>query len=115
MMKRDIRLKRLLQLYDGGARSFVLLDVPPMEKSPLGHTGPLPVPLVRSYVVEWNRRLQFLVQRFQRKHMDALITIYSTYDLFERIFSNPRRFPQTRQLSVLGPEFCVDYAVYVSS
>lgn len=98
-------------MYNGGARNFVLLDVPPMHRSPMGQTGPLSVLLLKSLVIQWNRRLQLLVRRFQKGHMDAMLTIYSTYELFEKIMDNPRAFAQTRDLAILTPEFCMKYAM----
>ncbi|KAF9224339.1 hypothetical protein BS17DRAFT_779653 [Gyrodon lividus] len=71
-------------LYGAGARNFLFIDIPPMERSP-GGGGTLSWP-VHS---EWNRALNERAQQFAANHTDASVMIFSSWNTFSRILDDP--------------------------
>lgn len=79
-------------LYDRGARNFMFIDVPPIERSPA-------IPLARSkqpgsgdnYKL-WNTTLHQAVEAFISARPDATAIIYSSYATFTRVLDDPVKF-----------------------
>ncbi|CAL1704676.1 unnamed protein product [Somion occarium] len=74
-------------LYATGARNFLLIDVPPIHRSPgvlvsRAESTSLAIQL-------WNKILQEAIAHFNSTHSDATALIYSSYDLFTRILDDP--------------------------
>ena len=106
-----ILFKAQEMLYDNGARNFLFIDVPPMQRSPLGSVSgtPLIVPQlsptlkvtpITSWAVfrkrngdpyeNWNTELQKSVGLFAEAHPDATVFIFSAFEVFSRLLSGSR-------------------------
>lgn len=80
-------------LYEKGARNFVVLDVPPLDRSPYARGGddePLGFdPRMAQCVSIWNAFLDFEARAFTRSHPDASLFVVSTHALFDRLLDDP--------------------------
>jgi len=92
------------QLYEAGARNFLFVNLPPIERSPgcvkaarrAKETGMPSIlrgikPLDRSQVFkEWNHKLALSVRAFCDSHLeDITAMIYSSHDTFTRVLDDP--------------------------
>lgn len=93
------KYKELLEkLYDAGARNYVLLNVPPLERMPRttqSSAAETRIPLQKAAVADWNARLQVLIRDLKKAHKDATIFKYDTYGLFGRVMDTPDRYKET--------------------
>ncbi|EPQ58338.1 hypothetical protein GLOTRDRAFT_57235 [Gloeophyllum trabeum ATCC 11539] len=70
-------------LYETGARNFCFIDVPPIERAPIGSSRS------SSLYDSWNRRLREHCKAFAADHPDASVFIYSAHRTFSRILNDP--------------------------
>ncbi|KAJ7187236.1 hypothetical protein C8R46DRAFT_1059191 [Mycena filopes] len=68
-------------LYDAGARNFLLINVPAIDRAPAKGNKP-------NYIA-WNVDLKAASAHFARLHPDATVLIYSAYDTFNAILDDP--------------------------
>ncbi|KAJ7187241.1 hypothetical protein C8R46DRAFT_1059212 [Mycena filopes] len=68
-------------LYDCGARNFLLVNVPAIDRAPAKGNKP-------NYIA-WNVDLKAASARFASLHPDATVLIYSAYDTFNAILDDP--------------------------
>ncbi|KAJ7740135.1 hypothetical protein B0H16DRAFT_1676394 [Mycena metata] len=68
-------------LYDCGARNFMFVNVPPIDRAPAKGKKP-------NYIA-WNVELQNASSNFANTHPDAMVLIYSAYDTFNAILDDP--------------------------
>ncbi|OBZ75356.1 hypothetical protein A0H81_04312 [Grifola frondosa] len=75
------------RLYDVGARNFMLVNLPPIQRSPAAgqSRGKSPYQL-------WNDSLRETAEQFAASHKPATILIYSSWDTFTRVLDNPATF-----------------------
>jgi len=71
------------ELYDSGARNFLLIDVPPIDLSPTGRTS------ARPRFQSWNDQLTDMATQFSEAHEDATVLIFSSYSTFSRVLADP--------------------------
>jgi hypothetical protein len=64
-------------------------------------------------VKTWNSKLKNLSDSFRSKHPDIMATIFSTYDVYNKVIDHPEAFPQTLSLKNTK-EFCQGYARLVA-
>jgi hypothetical protein len=64
-------------------------------------------------IKSWNSKLKTLSDSFRSKHPGVMATIFSTYDVFNKVLDHPEAFPQTAILKNTK-EFCNGYARFVS-
>ncbi|EJD52433.1 hypothetical protein AURDEDRAFT_55487 [Auricularia subglabra TFB-10046 SS5] len=76
------------QLYAVGARNFVFIDVPPVNRFPARRENPEVALKYR----DWNDALRTQVQGFREKHPDVAAFIWSSYEAFSRIMDSPAGF-----------------------
>jgi hypothetical protein len=57
----------------------------------------------------WNGKLVALSDSFRSKHPGVTTSIFSTYDVFNKVLDHPEAFPQTAVLKNTK-EFCAGYA-----
>ena len=77
------------ELYDAGARNFVFVDVPPMQRIPsMSSISERLAPTYRG----WNLELQAMVEELRDRHEDASVLIWSSYDCFNCVLDDPKRF-----------------------
>lgn len=86
------------QLYGSGARNFLFLNVPPIDRTP----GSLVLSdierrLQAAYIGEFNFRLGALVYNFVQRYPDATAFSFDTNYLFTQALDNPTRFHETEE------------------
>ncbi|MCJ1444531.1 MAG: hypothetical protein MMC23_005033 [Stictis urceolatum] len=74
-------------LYDTGARKFVFINVPPLDKSP--RVMPENPPLWSQWQQTWNSQLATNAQSFAASHTDAQAVVYDFATFFEGVLDNP--------------------------
>ncbi|KAF9075219.1 hypothetical protein BDP27DRAFT_1315709 [Rhodocollybia butyracea] len=88
--KHEQDLSRLFKiqerLYDAGARNFLFVDVPPINRSPA-------VPEDRADQAsgsydDWNTRLRSGLKPFAESHADASVFLFSSYASFNNLLDN---------------------------
>ncbi|KAL8826832.1 MAG: hypothetical protein Q9170_007256, partial [Blastenia crenularia] len=97
-------MARLAQLYDAGARNFLLLNTPPLALAPYFNTGETQSGhhdrltetqraadrrLIATTVSEFNSRFPSLVAGFKASHPDATLFYYDTHKLFTDLQTQP--------------------------
>ncbi|KAI9507553.1 hypothetical protein F5148DRAFT_1276162 [Russula earlei] len=75
-------------LYRAGARNFLFIDVPPLYMSPIGES--MGDKVVR--FGNWNEELRRGLANFAAAHPDATVMLFSAWDTFTRILSDPARY-----------------------
>ncbi|KAK7042468.1 thermolabile hemolysin [Favolaschia claudopus] len=68
-------------LYNNGARNFVFVNIPAIDRSPARGRKP-------NYI-SWNMALNEAANQFSAAHPDATVMIYSSWDTFNALFDNP--------------------------
>ena len=89
----------LEQVYAAGARNFLFLNVPPVDRSPLTkYSGPNAtqnVAIEHADIADWNSRLVKLVGDLEARHGDTTALIFDTNGLFDAVLDDPAVYPQT--------------------
>lgn len=104
------------QMYQHGARNFMLVDLPPVERSPSGPSvpwhhhddasltslvsiaGPGPQKAQRLYAdrppstAVWNAALRAEAKNFSASHNEATVLIYSSWMTFTKVLDDPTAF-----------------------
>jgi len=68
-------------LYGNGARNFLFVNVPPIDRSPAKGR--------KHHYENWNKELNAAAERFATKHTDATVMIYSSWDTFTALLDEP--------------------------
>ena len=88
-----------VQLYNEGARNFLLFKVPPFYHNFLLDTSVQPGgTLMVADTLEWNQRLTVLRDSFVEKHKDVTVFLFDTWQLYEDIIKDPTSQPETAGL-----------------
>lgn len=107
-------IKQLLDeqecLYEAGARNFLLIDVPPIQRTPVGTaiisfiapyiyrrlrfspglSRAVDATDIESLIYEaWNIQLQEKLEEFYAAHSDISMLLFSSWDTFTRVLDNP--------------------------
>lgn len=85
---------QLEELYQAGARSFLFLTVPPVERAPVflqqGHTV---VEKLHSSISIYNNELRVTAEMFQGRHQDLqTVIVFDTQPLFNTLLDNSKTF-----------------------
>ncbi|KAJ7198856.1 hypothetical protein GGX14DRAFT_373753 [Mycena pura] len=72
-------------LYDHGARNFLFINVPPIDRAP----GDIPPRGRAPHFVSWNAELKKAAAAFAAAHVDATVMIYSSWDTFTALLDDP--------------------------
>ncbi|KAL1695181.1 hypothetical protein GGG16DRAFT_109283 [Schizophyllum commune] len=72
-------------LYAAGARNFMLVDVPHMDRCPSANPQPPPSPVFPA----WNAALLARAQTFAKEHPDATVLIFSSARAIDNILDDP--------------------------
>ena len=84
------------KLYAAGARNFVFMNVPPVDRTPGSLIlSPADRGLLAGYIGEFNFRLGLLVYYLGLRHPDTTSVYYDTNWLFTRVIDNPAQFAET--------------------
>ncbi|KAL8937436.1 MAG: hypothetical protein Q9216_004424 [Gyalolechia sp. 2 TL-2023] len=98
------------ELYAAGARNFLFLNVPPIDRSPgmLARDKATQASMA-GYIGEFNFRLILLVYNFAVHYPDVTVWLFDTNWLFTRLLNNgPRSFMQTSSY-VNVSDYCTAY------
>ena len=86
----------LQELYQSGARNFLLLNVPPVNLSPLtAEQGPEAQASEDGDIQDFNDRLAALAANVQYTYKDATVFQYDTHRVFSQVLQYPAIYPQT--------------------
>ncbi|KZT70157.1 carbohydrate esterase family 16 protein [Daedalea quercina L-15889] len=72
------------KLYDHGARNFMLVDLPPVERSPSGIRPP--------NTTLWNIAMRIEAEEFAASHDEATVLLYSSWAIFTKVLDDPVAF-----------------------
>lgn len=98
------------QLYTSGARNFLFLNVPPVNRSPLTTAqGANASALEATDIAYFNSQIQVLASNLTTAHADATTFVFDTNTLFNEVLDDPQRFPETA-LYRNTTTYCAAYA-----
>ncbi|KAL8927053.1 MAG: hypothetical protein Q9208_002599 [Pyrenodesmia sp. 3 TL-2023] len=91
------------ELYNTGARTFLLLNVPPISRSPfitsivplLPSPHPSPAESLAFFTTAFNARLAALATHLRATYPDIKVFLFDTHALFTQILDSPLSLPQT--------------------
>lgn len=96
-------------LYEAGARNFVLLNVPPIERSPLTvEQGEEAVGLESEALERFNGLVEGLAAEVAGERDGASVWVYDTYKSFSEVLDDPAAYPATEGLKDTTT-FCEEY------
>jgi phospholipase/lecithinase/hemolysin len=85
----DTYFAQLQLLYTAGARSFLLLSVPPIDRAPLFYAqGPTVTSAVFASVEDYNEQLSQRAKKFQAMNSEANVMVYDTSKVFNKVLNN---------------------------
>lgn len=101
------------QVYRTGARNFMFLMVPPIDRAPLFTTAAYTnrdfLKQTAVTVAEWNSRLVNMASDLTRKYDDATAFVFDTNGLFSQVLDNPSKYEQT-SIYQDTTTYCSDYS-----
>ncbi|KAF2163061.1 carbohydrate esterase family 16 protein [Zasmidium cellare ATCC 36951] len=84
------------RLYESGARNFLFLTVPPVNRSPLTKAaGASAEGLEAKTIVAWNANLTSMAAALQARHRDTTVFLFDFHRIFGRVLDAPCSFSQT--------------------
>ena len=84
------------QLYQSGARNFLILNVPPVNRAPLTTAlGSSDIQLEASDITDFNNRIQTLASNLTDEYSDTTVFVYDTRTLFNQVLDDPQQFNET--------------------
>ncbi|KAL9576427.1 MAG: hypothetical protein Q9212_007104, partial [Teloschistes hypoglaucus] len=99
------------QLHTFGAHNFLILNVPPIDRSP-GNTAKFPSPKLarlKAYIAESNTRMSRVAASFVARHPGTKVFTHNTHAFINAVLDNPKAFEATNGLREMG-KFCPAYA-----
>ncbi|CAE6436999.1 unnamed protein product [Rhizoctonia solani] len=78
--------------YNTGARAFLFVDLPPIDRAPLIVTNETSRRDFASRYKMWNENLNKMVQQFSEEHLDASCFEYSSFKLLNSILDDPAEY-----------------------
>ena len=86
----------MLELYQAGARNFLLLNVPPVDRSPLMlGQGDDAQALEKTDIAQFNALIADLGSGLKKELLDANFWLYDAHEAFGKVLDDPKAFPQT--------------------
>jgi len=83
-------------LYNTGARNFLFLNVPPVDRSPLTKAqGAAAVAEETADLAAFNAGIADMAATLKKNHTDTNVFTYDTNSLWNQVLDNPESFPQT--------------------
>lgn len=83
-------------LYHSGARNFLFLNVPPVDRSPLTvGQGAAAQALEKTTIDTWNANVSAMASNLSATYTDATVFVFDTHELFEAVLDDPQSYPQT--------------------
>ncbi|PCH37968.1 carbohydrate esterase family 16 protein [Wolfiporia cocos MD-104 SS10] len=98
------------ELYNAGARNFLLVDLPPIHRSPAGNKPKsLQLPSRQPSCELWNIYLKEGAAQFASSHPLSTVLIYSSWETFSKAMDNPTAFGfETEDVRKAGGGMWVD-------
>lgn len=96
------------EVYETGARNFVFLGVPPLQRTPLSSGNVEGVALEDKAVQLWNSDLIKMSDSLRARHPDITSLIFQTIDVYNKVLDDPLSYSQTKGLKDVK-EFCGIY------
>eukprot|EP00833_Pecoramyces_ruminatium_P002818 jgi/Orpsp1_1/1176850/evm.model.c7180000059258.1 len=90
-------------MYKEGARNFMFIYVPPIEKCPVYSNGMNPN--IKTDVPNYNNNLNKYAKNFQASHPDTNVFVYDSYNEFDYIMENKSKYGITNIDSTCGGGF----------
>jgi len=105
----DVYSGLIQTLYNTGARNFLFLNVPPVNRSPLTKAeGAAAVAEEAADLIAFNADIANLASTLKETHTDTNVFTFDTNTLFNKVLDNPDSFPQTSIYKNVT-DFCVAY------
>ena len=95
-------------LYDAGARNFLFIDVPAIDRSPSSDIQQVTAQQTATCVQAFNTALQQYTKTFIKRHSDAAVFLLEAYVLTTKVLDNPRNYRITAAIRNTT-DFCVAY------
>lgn len=88
------------QLYNSGARNFVFINVPPVDRSPLTvGQGKQSVETEKEAIADWNKRVADTAASLKSNHTDEVnVWVYDSNKSFAEVLDKPSTYAQTAGL-----------------
>ncbi|KAF4976140.1 hypothetical protein FZEAL_7159 [Fusarium zealandicum] len=99
------------KLYAEGARNFLLVNVPPIERAPRitgSSAAATRVPLARNATLSFNKHIEWLANRIRTRHTDTKVFLFDSHTLFNNVIDNPQQFEQTEGFKTTT-KYCTAY------
>ena len=97
------------QVYQSGARNFLFLNVPPVNRSPLTVAqGALSQALEASYIHAYNKNITRMAANLSSTYTDATTFVFDTHKIFKQVLNNPCSHPETCPYQNTT-DYCVSY------
>lgn len=96
------------QIYDAGGRNYVLINVPPLDRTPLIiPQGDSAVTLSKADVASWNQKVVDLAQALKAKS-DTSVWVYDSNTSFNEVIDDPTSHAESAGLTNTT-DFCAAY------
>lgn len=97
------------ELYESGARNFVLLNVPSIQRSPLTlGQGAQAIELETAALEMFNGMVEGLAGDLKAEHDGVNVWLYDSYAAFDEVLDDPASHPQTEGYKDVTT-FCEEY------
>ncbi|EME46056.1 carbohydrate esterase family 16 protein [Dothistroma septosporum NZE10] len=84
------------KLYQSGAKNFLFLEVPPVDRSPLTQAaGSSAQSIEKEAIASWNDRVAHIAQNLSTTHQDATTFVFDTNALFTQVLNKPSSYKET--------------------
>jgi phospholipase/lecithinase/hemolysin len=96
-------------LYQSGARNFLFLNVPPVNRSPLtAAQGRASQKLEASYISAYNANITAMATNLSNTYVDATTFVFNTHRIFNQVLNDPCSHPETCAYKNTT-DYCVNY------
>lgn len=83
-------------LYDVGARNFLFLNVPPIDRAPMTvEQGEDAMQLEDTMVTDWNERVAALAQDLRSNYTGTFVAEFDYHTLMGDVIDDPTIYPET--------------------
>ena len=107
-------MSKCIQLYESGARKFVIYNIPPLNRTPLvlANKNSTLQRSLEQYITTFNRALLEYRHKFVDDHTDAHMAFVNLNVLFNKVLDNVKSTQTTSGLTNTTG-FCLSYSKYV--
>ena len=85
----------LEKLYQSGARNFLVLNVPPVERTPFGAGLGSGTASLKADIADCNSRVAVMLSNLAKNHTDATSFLFDTNSYYNQALNNLKAFSQT--------------------